>query len=172
MKIRPLIEVVVGISCVVLAVIGIACYNSDANELPITNNVNLEDLNVSKEVNRNPSYSDSIVIGRGGSPRGDAVELDLEREKGHVNGSGWNDYTISITNLNMIDVHKTIILEGTRYNWDSNGWVPDSSYEDKLVATIENITVHPGDTVKITVPVQLKATGNKNLYIFKVRSDS
>jgi len=30
------------------------------------------------------------------------------------------------------------------------------------------MTVHQGDTVQVTVPVQLKATGERNIYIFKV----
>jgi hypothetical protein len=33
------------------------------------------------------------------------------------------------------------------------------------------MTVHPGDTVQVTVPVQLKATGGRNFYIFKVRGE-
>ena len=30
------------------------------------------------------------------------------------------------------------------------------------------MTVHSGDTVQVTVPVPLKATGERNIYIFKV----
>ncbi|NQE52730.1 hypothetical protein C5S29_03985 [ANME-1 cluster archaeon GoMg3.2] len=33
------------------------------------------------------------------------------------------------------------------------------------------MTVDPGDTVQVTVPVQLKATGDRNFYIFKVRGE-
>jgi hypothetical protein len=89
-----------------------------------------------------------------------------------VNASGWNEYIISITNPNEEDIHKTIYLEGTQYNWDDTGcWVRDSGFDGKTVATLENMTVHPGDTVQVTVPVQLKATGERNFYIFKVRSE-
>lgn len=33
------------------------------------------------------------------------------------------------------------------------------------------MTVHPRDTFQVTVPVQLKATGERNFYIFKVRGE-
>ena len=89
-----------------------------------------------------------------------------------VNASGWNEYNISITNPNEVDIHKTIYLEGTRYNWDDTEcWVRDSDFDGKIVATLENMTVHPGDTLQVTVPVQLEATGERNFYIFKVRSE-
>jgi hypothetical protein len=89
-----------------------------------------------------------------------------------VNASGWNEYIISITNPNEEDIQKTIFLEGTRYNWDATEClVRDSDFDGKTVATLENMTVHPGDTVQVTVPVQLKATGERNFYIFKVRGE-
>ena len=101
-----------------------------------------------------------------------AVELYLKHQKNIVNASGWNEYIISITNPNEEDIHKTIYLEGTRYNWDDTGcWVRDSDFDGKTVATLENMTVHPGDTLQVTVPVQLKATGERNFYIFKVWSN-
>ncbi len=43
----------------------------------------------------------------------------LEHQKNIVNASGWNEYLISITNPNEEDIHKTIYLEGTRYNWNA-----------------------------------------------------
>jgi hypothetical protein len=83
-----------------------------------------------------------------------------------VNASGWNEYIISITNPNEEDIHKTIFLEGTRYNRDATGCgVRESDFDGKTVATLENMTVHPGDTVQVTVPLQLKATGERNIYI-------
>jgi RecB family endonuclease NucS len=86
-----------------------------------------------------------------------------------VNASGWNEYIISITNPNEVDIHKTIFLEGTQYNWDATEcWVRDSDFDGKIVASLANMTVHPGDTVQVTVPVQLKATSERNFYIFKV----
>ena len=89
-----------------------------------------------------------------------------------VNASGWNEYIISITNPNEEDIHKTIYLEGTRYNWDDTGcWVRDPDFDSKTVATLENMTVRSGDTVQVKVPVQLQATGERNFYIFKVRDD-
>ena len=98
-----------------------------------------------------------------------AVELYLEHPKNIVNASGWNEYNISISNPNERDIHKTIYLEWTRYNWDDTGcWVRDLDFDGNAVAILENMTVHSGDTVQVTVPVQLKATGERNFYIFKV----
>jgi hypothetical protein len=89
-----------------------------------------------------------------------------------LNASGWNEYIISITYPNERDIHKTIYLEGTQYNWDDTGcWVRDSDFDGKTVTSLENMTVHPGDTVQVTAPVQLKATGERNIYIFKVRGE-
>ena len=86
-----------------------------------------------------------------------------------MNASGWNEYIISITNPNEEETHKTIFLEGTRYNWDDTEClVRDSDFDGKTVATLENMTVHPGDTLQVTAPVQRKATGARNFYIFKV----
>ncbi len=101
-----------------------------------------------------------------------AVELYLEHPKNIVNASGWNEYDISITNPNEEDIRKTSYLEGTRYNWDATGcWVRDYDFDGKTVATLDNMTVHPEDTVQVTVPVQLKAMGERNFYIFEVRSE-
>jgi hypothetical protein len=101
-----------------------------------------------------------------------AIELYLEHQKNIVNASGWNEYIISITNPNEDDIRKTIFLEGTRYNWDDTGcWVRDSDFDGKNVATLENMTVRSGDTLQVTVPVQLKATGERNFYIFEVRGE-
>jgi hypothetical protein len=62
----------------------------------------------------------------------------------------------------------SVNLEGTRYNWDATGcWVRDSDFDGKTVGTFENMTVRSGDTVQVTVPLQLKATGERNFYIFK-----
>ena len=111
----------------------------------------------------------SVVIDeRGESESSDsAVELYLEHQKNIVNTSGWNEYIISITNPNDKDIYKTSYLEGTRYNWDDTGcWVRDSDFDGKTVASLENMTVHPGDTVQVTAPVQLKATGERNFYVF------
>jgi hypothetical protein len=69
-----------------------------------------------------------------------AVELYLEHQKNLVNASGWNEYNISITNPNEEDIHKTIYLEGTRYNWDATEClVRDSDFDGKTVATLENM---------------------------------
>ena len=96
----------------------------------------------------------------------------LEHQKNIVNASGWNEYNISITNPNEREIHKTIFLEGTRYNGDATEClVRDSDFDGKTVASLENMTVHQGDTVQVTVPVQLKATDKRNFYIFKVWSD-
>jgi hypothetical protein len=60
----------------------------------------------------------SVVIDERGeseaSKEDSAVELYLEHQKNIVNASGWNEYIISITNPNEVDIHKTIYLEGTR----------------------------------------------------------
>ena len=169
-KENPKIEIVVGILCLALAIAGIAALTSDASVQP-ADSVPPADPESPPVLglHRNPVYSNSVVIG---GSEGSAVELHLEHQKDHVNASGWNEYTISITNPNAVDIHKTIYLEGTRYNWDAEkGWVPDSDFSSKTVATLANMTVHPGDTVQITVPMQLKATGERNFYIFKVRSE-
>jgi hypothetical protein len=133
--------------------------------------VNLEALPV---FSSNLTNLSSVVIDeRSESETSDsAVELYLEHQKNIVNASGWNEYIISITNQNEEDIHKTIYLEGTRYNWDDTEClVRDSHFEGKIVATLENMTVHPGDTLQVTVPVQLKATGERIFYIFKVWCD-
>ena len=44
-------------------------------------------------------------------------------------------------------------------------WVRDSDFDGKTVATLENTTVQPGETLQVTVPVQLKATGERNFHI-------
>ena len=89
-----------------------------------------------------------------------------------MNASGWNEYLISITNPNEEDIRKTSYLEGTRYNWDATGcWVRYSDFDSKIVATLENMTVRSGDTLQVTVPVQLEVTGERNFYIFEVRGE-
>jgi hypothetical protein len=118
----------------------------------------------------------SVIIDERGesqtSKEDSAVELYLEHQKNIVNASGWNEYIISITNPNDVDIQKMIYFEGTRYNWDATEcWVRDSDFDGKTVATLKNMAVHPGDTVQVTVPVQLKATGERNFYIFRVRSE-
>ena len=123
------------------------------------------------------NLTDSVVIEERGESKtsetsNSAVELYLEHQKNFGDASGWNEYNISITNPNENDIHNTIYLEGTRCNWDDTGcWVHDSDFDGKTVANLENMTVHPGDTVQVTVPVQLKATGERNFYIFKVRCE-
>jgi hypothetical protein len=164
--------IVVGMLCMVLAIVGIVAYSSevqpvdsvstDPEALPVLSS-NL--TNLSSVVIDERSESES-------SKECSAVELYLEHQKNIVNASGWNEYIISITNPNEEDIHKTIYLEGTRYNWDDTGcWVRDSDFDGKTVATLENMTVHSGDTLQVTVPVQLKATGERNFYIFSVRSE-
>jgi hypothetical protein len=165
--------IVVGILCMVLAVVGIVAYSSEvqpvdsvstdqeASYVPVSSN--LTDLNTVVIEERGKSQT---------SKEDSAVELYLEHQKNIVNTSGWNEYIISITNPNEEDIQKTIYLEGTRYNWDDTGcWVRDSDFDGKIVATLENMTVRSGDTVQVTVPVQLKATGERNFYIFRVRGE-
>ena len=132
--------------------------------------VNLEALPI---LSSNLTDSNSMIVERGESETSEsAVELYLEHQKNIVNASGWNEYIISITNPNEEDIHKTIYLEGTRYNCDDTEcWVRDPDFDGKTVATRVNMTVHPGDTLQVTTPVQLKATGERNFYIFKVRGE-
>jgi hypothetical protein len=166
--------IVVGILCMVLAVVGIVAFSSDASLLVDSVSTDHEVLPV---LSSNLTNLSSVVIDeRGESENSEnsnsAVELYLEHQKNIVNASGWNEYIISITNPNEEDIQKTIYLEGTRYNWDDTGcWVRDSDFDGKAVATLENMTVRSGDTVQVTVPVQLKATGERNFYIFSVRSE-
>jgi hypothetical protein len=168
------IGIVMGILCMVLAVVGIVAYSLEVQPVDSVSTVNLEALPV---LSSNLTNLSSVVIGeRGESETSEdsdsAVELYLEHQKNIVNASGWNEYIISITNPNEEDIQKTIYLEGTRYNWDDTScWVRDSDFDGKIVATLENMTVHPGDTLQVTVPVQLKATGERNIYIFTVRGE-
>ena len=163
--------IVVGILCMVLAVVGIVAYSSEVQPV---DSVSTDPEAPYVLVSSNLTNLSSVVIDERGESEASetsdsAVELYLEHQKNIVNASGWNEYIISITNPNEEDIHKTIYLEGTRYNWDDTGcWVRDSDFDGKTVATLENMTVHPGDTVQVTVPVQLKATGERNFYIFKV----
>jgi hypothetical protein len=164
--------IVVGMLCMVLAIMGIVAYSSevqpvdsvstDHEALPVlsSNLTNLSSVVIDERSESQTSKEDS------------AVELYLEHQKNIVNASGWNEYIISITNPNEEDICKTINLEGTRYNWDDSGcWVCDSEFDGKIVASLENMTVHSGDTLQVTVPVQLKATGERNFYIFEVREE-
>ncbi|RCV65875.1 hypothetical protein C5S53_01555 [Methanophagales archaeon] len=162
--------IVVGILCMVLAVVGIVAYSSEVQPVDSVST----DYEVPPILSSNLTNLSSVVIDeRSESETSDsAVELYLEHQKNIVNASGWNEYIISITNPNEVDMHKTIYLEGTRYNWDDTScWIRDSDFDGKTVATLENMTVHPGDTVQLTVPVQLEATGERNIYVFEVRGE-
>jgi len=165
--------IVVGLLCMVLAVVGIVAYSSDASLLVDSVSTDHEALPF---LSSNLTNLSSVVGNERGesqtSKEDSAVELYLEHQKNIVNASGWNEYIISVTNPNEEDIHKTIYLEGTRYNWDDTEcWVRDSEFDGKIVASLENMTVHPGDTVQVTVPVQLEATSVRNIYIFKVRGE-
>jgi hypothetical protein len=162
--------IVVGISCMVLAVVGIVAYSSEVQPV---DSVSTDPKASYVQVISNLTNLSSVVIDNRGesesSKKDSAVELYLEHQKDIVNASGWNEYIISITNPNEEEIHKTIYLEGTRYNWDDTGcWVRDPDFDGKIVATLENMTVRSGDTVQVTVPVQLQATGERNIYIFEV----
>jgi hypothetical protein len=161
--------IVMGILCMVLAIMGIVAYSSEVQPVDSVST----DHEALPALSSNLTNIGSVVIDERGesetSKEDSAVELYLEHQKNIVNASGWNEYIISITNPNEVDIRKTIYLEGTRYNWDDTGcWVRDSDFDGKTVATLENMTVRSGDTLQVTVPVQLKATGEKNIYIFKV----
>jgi hypothetical protein len=168
------IGIVVGVLCMVLAVVGIVAYSSEVQPV---DSVSTDPEASYVLVSSNLTNLSSVVIGERGENEASetsdsAVELYLEHQKNIVNASGWNEYIISITNPNDEDIHKTIYLEGTRYNWDDTGcWVRDSDFDGKTVATLENMTVRSGDTLQVTVPVQLKATGERNIYIFEVRCE-
>ena len=162
--------IVVGMLCMVLAVVGIVALSSDVQPVDSVST----DHEALPVLSSNLTDLSSVVIDeRGESKNSDsAVELYLEHQKNIVNASGWNEYIISITNPNEEDIHKTIYLEGTRYDWDATGcWVRDSEFDGKIVATMENMTVRSRDTLQVTVPVQLKATSERNIYIFKVRGE-
>ena len=162
--------IVMGVLCMVLAVVGIVAFSSEVQPVDSVSTY----LEAPPALSLNLTNSSSVVIEESGESEtsNSAVELYLEHQKNTVNASGWNEYIISITNPNEEDIQKTIYLEGTRYNWDATScWVRDPDFDGKTVATLENMTVHPGDTVQVTVPVQLKATGERNFYIFKVRGE-
>jgi hypothetical protein len=162
--------IVVGMLCMVLAVVGIVAYSSEVQPADSVST----DHEALPFLSSNLTNLSSVVIDERGEceSSNSAVELYLEHQKNIVNASGWNEYIISITNPNDKDIHKTIYLEGTRYNWDATGcWVRDSEFDGKTVATLGNMTVRSGDTVQVTVPVQLKATGERNFYIFTVKGE-
>jgi hypothetical protein len=140
-------------------------YSSDVQPVDSVSTVNLEALPVLSSNLTN--YV--VVIDESETCKGcSAVALYLEHQKKFVNASGWNEYRISITKPNKMDIQKAIFLEWTQYNWDpTECWVRDSDFDGKTVATLENMTAHSGDTVQVTVPVQLKATGERNFYIFR-----
>ena len=166
------VGIVVGILCMVLAVVGIVAYSSEVQPVDSVST----DPEALPVLSSNLTNLSSVVIGERSesesSKECSAVELYLEHQKNIVTASGWNEYIISITNPNDKDIRKTIYFEGTRYNWDVTGcWVRDSDFDGKIVATLENITVHPGDTLQVTVPVQLKVMGERNFYIFEVRGE-
>jgi hypothetical protein len=112
--------IVVGMLCMVLAVVGIIAFSSEVQPV---DSVSTDPEASYVLVSSNLTNLSSVVIGeRGESEASDsAVELYLEHQKNIVNTSGWNEYIISITNPNEEDIHKTIYLEGTRYNWDDTG---------------------------------------------------
>jgi hypothetical protein len=164
----------VGLLCMVLAIVGIVAFSSDASLLVDSVSTDHEAPYVlsSNLTNLSSVITDERGESEASETSNSAVELYLEHQKNIVNASGWNEYIISITNPNEEDIRKTIYLEGTRYNWDTTGcWVRDSDFDGKIVATLENMTVRSGDTLQLTVPVQLKATGERNFYIFMVRSE-
>ena len=138
--------IVVGMLCMMLAVVGIVALSSDASLLVDSMSTDLEALLVLSSNLTNLSFvvTDERSESEASETSNSAVELYLEHQKNIVNARGWNEYIISITNPNEEDIQKTIYLEGTRYNWD---------------------------TLQVTVPVPLKATGERNFYIFKVRSN-
>ncbi len=111
-------------------------------------------------VNRNPAYEDTIV-----EPL--AIELSLDKAGEHINSTGWNEYTIWVTNPNDIDVIRDIHLNYTEFSWNdtAGSWTEGA---EKNAITLSNITIHPGDTVQFTVPVKLTATGEKSFYLFRV----
>ncbi|RCV65878.1 hypothetical protein C5S53_01570, partial [Methanophagales archaeon] len=165
--------IVVGMLCMVLAVVGIIAFSSEVQPVDSVST----DHEAPPVLSSNLTNMSSVVIDERGESKtsetsDSAVELYLEHQKNIVNASGWNEYIISITNPNEDDIHKTIYLEGTRYNWDDTGcWVRDSDFDGKTVATLENMTVRSGDTLQVRVPVQLKATGERNFYIFEGRCE-
>jgi hypothetical protein len=163
--------IVVGLLCMVLAVVGIVAYSSEVQPV---DSISTDPETLYALASSNVTNLSSVVSDESGESETSnrAVELYLEQQKNIVNASGWNEYIISITNPNQEDIHKMIFLEGTRYNWDDTGcWIRDSDFDGKTVATLENMSVRSGDTVQVTVPVQLKATGERNIYIFKVRGE-
>jgi hypothetical protein len=125
------VGIAMGILCMVLAVVGIVAYSSEVQPVDSVSTVNLEAPPV---FSSDLTDSNSVVIDERGKSEANetsnsAVELYLAHQKEIVNASGWNEYIISITNPNDKDIHKTIYLEGTRYNWDDTKcWVRDLDF--------------------------------------------
>jgi hypothetical protein len=104
--------IVVGMLCMLLAVVGIVAYSSEVQPVDSVST----DHEVLPVLNSNLTTSSSIVIGERGENENSEtsnspVELYLEHQKNVVNASGWNEYIIRITNPNEEDIQKTIYLE-------------------------------------------------------------
>ena len=101
--------IVVGILCMVLAVVGIVAYSS---ELQPVDSVSTDSeasyvLLSSNLTNLSSVVFDEISESERSETNDIAVELYLEHQKNIVNASGWNEYIISITNQNEEDIQKT-----------------------------------------------------------------
>jgi hypothetical protein len=99
--------IVVGILCMVLAVMGIVAFSL---EVPPVDSVST-DPEALPVLSSNLTNLSSVVIEERGESKNSetsdfAVELYLEHQKNIVTASGWNEYTISITNSNEEDMER------------------------------------------------------------------
>jgi hypothetical protein len=147
------VGIAMGILCMVLAVVGIVAYSSEVQPVDSVSTVNLEAPPV---FSSDLTDSNSVVIDERGKSEANetsnsAVELYLAHQKEIVNASGWNEYIISITNPNDKDIHKTIYLEGTRYNWDDTKcWVRDLDFGGCPTNKLWNFIIHKDNDGKST----------------------
>lgn len=154
--------IVAGIIFLAISMAGIVAMVGTSQEQASAPSVRMPDTT---PINRNPAYGDTIV-----DEPSQAIELELDKAGEHINSTDWNEYVITVTNPNDVDVNKTIYLNYMEFTWDdtTGSWTEGI---EKTAITLANITIHPGDTVQFTVPVKLTATGEKSFYIFKATTE-
>ena len=163
--------IVVGISCMVLAVVGIVAYSSEVQPV---DSVSTDHEALPVLISSNLTNLSSVVIDeRGESETSDtsesAVELYLEQQKNIVNASGWKNISLALQTRTIRIYIKQSIWKGHAITGTirAAGYVIRTTMV-KLLRPLENTTVQPEETLQVTVPVQLEATSERNFYIFEV----
>lgn len=110
----------------------------------------------------NPAFSGVTI-------REKPLIVDLQPQSTEVSASSQIILTVSLYNPLEFDVVKDLLLWRSYSSFDAvtKTWSQFSDWV--LVIRIENVIVHPNDTVGFSVPVSLEADG-KRLYIFKAET--